>query len=140
MFKHITLTALAAATAMTAVPAAADAQPRGGYYNDGYSSQSYRGEYRGDRQYRGDRRYNSRSGRYYSRNNGYYGRSNGYYGQRCRDKGTTGTIVGAIAGGLLGREIAKGDGYRSRRNDGTAGMIIGGAVGALAGRAIDRDC
>ncbi|VAV96601.1 hypothetical protein MNBD_ALPHA04-174, partial [hydrothermal vent metagenome] len=44
-----------------------------------------------------------------------------------------GTIIGAIAGGLLGNEVA-------RRGDKTVGTIIGGAAGALAGRAIDRDC
>lgn len=129
MFKKITLTVLAAATAMTAVPAAADARPRG-YYNDGYYSQNY-----GDRYRRGDY-YRGYDNRAYSRR-GYYGRDR-YYGRRCRDKGTTGTIVGAIAGGLLGKEIAEGGRYR--RGDGTTGAIIGGAVGALAGRAIDRNC
>jgi hypothetical protein len=129
MLKKMTLTVLAAATAMTAVPAAADARPRG-YYNDSYYSQNY-----GDRYRRGDY-YRGYSNRAYS-NRGYYGRDR-YYGRRCRDKGTTGTIVGAIAGGLLGKEIAEGGRYR--RGDGTTGAIIGGAVGALAGRAIDRNC
>jgi hypothetical protein len=134
MFKKITLTVLAAATAMTAVPAAADAHPRGranGYYSQGYYGDAYRrGDYRRGDYYRG---YGNRA---YS-NRGYYGRDR-YYGRRCRDKGTTGTIVGAIAGGLLGKEIAEGGRYR--RGDGTTGAIIGGAVGALAGRAIDRNC
>ncbi|MBC7985662.1 MAG: glycine zipper 2TM domain-containing protein [Sphingomonadaceae bacterium] len=62
----------------------------------------------------------------------YYGR--GY----CHDRGTGGAIVGAIAGGLLGAEIA--DGGRYHRGDEVAGAIIGSGVGALAGRAIDRDC
>ena len=43
-----------------------------------------------------------------------------------------GTIIGAIAGGLLGHEVA------GRRGDRTTGTIIGGAVGAVAGRAIDK--
>ena len=129
MFKKITLTVLAAATAMTAVPTAAEARPRG-YYNDGYHSQYY-----GDRYRRGDY-YRGYGNRAYA-NRSYYGRDR-YYGRRCRDKGTTGTIVGAIAGGLLGKEIAEGGRYR--RGDGTTGAIIGGAVGALAGRAIDRNC
>lgn len=51
-------------------------------------------------------------------------------GYRC-DKGTGGTIIGAVAGGLAGREIA-------RRGNRTEGAIIGAAVGALAGRAIDK--
>src|SRR3546814_17929385 len=42
-----------------------------------------------------------------------------------------GTIIGAIAGGLAGHEIAG-------RGDRTVGTIIGGAVGAIAGRVIDK--
>jgi uncharacterized protein YcfJ len=53
-------------------------------------------------------------------------------GRRC-DKGTGGTILGAIAGGLLGNAAAG-------RGDRGAGTIVGAGVGALAGRAIDRDC
>ena len=61
-----------------------------------------------------------------------------YYGERtrdtrmCRDRGTGGTVIGAIAGGLAGNRLV--------RRDRTAGTIGGAAVGALAGRAIDRDC
>ena len=40
-------------------------------------------------------------------------------------------IIGAVAGGLLGNEVA-------RRGNKTEGSIIGAAVGALAGRAIDK--
>jgi Glycine zipper 2TM domain len=71
------------------------------------------------------------------RDGGNYGYDNrgydnsGYNGGYCRrDKGTGGAIIGAVAGGLAGREIA--------RRDRTAGTIIGAAVGALAGRAIDK--
>lgn len=49
-----------------------------------------------------------------------------------RDNRTTGTILGAIAGGLIGNSVA------GRHGDKTAGVIIGGAVGAVAGRAIDK--
>ena len=131
MFKKISLSVLAAATAMVAVPAAADAHPSRypHSHNRGYDG------YYGDRYQRGDYYRGSRSA-YYGRNRGYYGR-NRYYRGRCRDSGTTGTIIGAIAGGLLGKEVAEG---RYNRGDGTTGAIIGGAVGALAGRAIDRDC
>ena len=127
MLKKIMLATLAAATALTAIPAAADAQSRRGYYNDGYYSQPYRG----DRYYRGDcyDRYDRRG--YASR--GY----NRGYRDRCRSDGTTGTIIGAIAGGLLGKEVGEG---RYDRGDGTAGAIIGGAAGALLGRQIDRSC
>lgn len=48
-----------------------------------------------------------------------------------RRNGTTGLIIGAAAGALLGREL---DGGRSR----TLGTILGGAGGALLGREIDR--
>ncbi|WP_174273384.1 glycine zipper 2TM domain-containing protein [Sphingomonas bacterium] len=52
--------------------------------------------------------------------------------RRC-DKGTGGTILGAIAGGLLGNGIAG-------RGDRGVGTIVGAGVGALAGREIDRGC
>jgi uncharacterized protein YcfJ len=56
--------------------------------------------------------------------------------QQCRcNSGTTGTILGAIAGGLLGREIGRG-GYRNQPS--TTGLIVGAGAGALAGRAIDK--
>lgn len=48
-----------------------------------------------------------------------------------RSDGTTGLIVGAAVGGLVGREL---DGGRDR----TTGTVLGLAGGALLGRAIDR--
>ena len=63
-----------------------------------------------------DQIYRDRNGRYYCK----------------RDDGTTGTIVGAIAGGVLGNVIAPGGSK-------TLGTILGGAGGALAGRAIDKN-
>jgi hypothetical protein len=55
----------------------------------------------------------------------------------CRKSdGTVGTVVGAVAGALLGNVI---DGGRDR----AVGTIVGGGAGALAGRAIERgsdDC
>ena len=48
-----------------------------------------------------------------------------------RDNGTTGLIIGAAGGALLGREI-------DRRGDRTLGTVLGGAIGALLGREIDR--
>jgi hypothetical protein len=71
----------------------------------------------------------------HDRDDGYYDYDNrGYYGNRRNsrcDKGTGGTVIGAVVGGLAGREVAK------RRNK-TEGAIIGAAIGALAGRAIDK--
>ncbi|HEY9579268.1 MAG TPA: glycine zipper 2TM domain-containing protein [Rhizorhapis sp.] len=46
--------------------------------------------------------------------------------------GTTGLIVGGLAGGVLGNVIAPGGSK-------TLGTILGAAGGALAGRAIDRN-
>jgi len=48
-----------------------------------------------------------------------------------RDNGTTGLVIGAGVGALLGREI---DG----RGDRTLGTVLGGVIGGLLGREIDR--
>jgi len=120
MIKRIALSTAVAVSALTAMPAAAEAQSGYGYYND-----SGNGRYNQDRRYdrRDDRRYQNR--RYQNQR---YGR---YYGQRCSN-GSTGTIIGAIAGGLLGSEIAG-------RGDRTVGAIIGAGAGALIGREVGRD-
>lgn len=86
----------------------------GGYYADR--------NYRDDRRYRerrltdGDRIYRGENGQYYCR----------------RSDGTTGLIVGAVAGGVLGNIIAPG---RSE----TLGTILGAIAGGAAGAAIDRN-
>ena len=61
-----------------------------------------------------DRVYRGQNGQYYCR----------------RSDGTTGLIVGAIAGGVLGNIIAPGDSK-------TLGTVLGAIGGAVAGRAID---
>ncbi|MFC3784760.1 glycine zipper 2TM domain-containing protein [Sphingopyxis italica] len=127
MKKMVTLSIAAlmsTATLGLATPAAAQ---NGWYDRDGYSS--YDARYgRDDRRY--DRRdYRRDNRRDYRSNRNYYRGDRRNYRQ-C-DKGTGGTIIGAIAGGLAGHEIAG-------RGDRTVGTIIGGAVGALAGRAIDK--
>ena len=48
-----------------------------------------------------------------------------------RDNGTTGLVVGAGVGALLGRTI-------DTRGDRTLGTLLGGALGAVLGREIDR--
>jgi uncharacterized protein YcfJ len=107
-----------AATAITGFTAPAMAR----HYNDddGYRYSENR-DYRDDRYDRREVRYDRRDyrGDRYYRNNG------------CRNSGTGGTIIGAVAGGLLGNEVA-------RRGNRTEASIIGAAVGALAGRAIDK--
>jgi hypothetical protein len=72
---------------------------------------------------------------------GYNGQS--YYGNGIRCSGTTGTIVGGVAGAVVGSKIAGGrrtyDNYGNRRGgSGTTAAIIGGAVGALLGRKVDK--
>lgn len=115
-FKNTIGALVLAATAITGLTAT-PAMARHGY-DDGYSRYD-----RSDRYDRYDRREYRRGDRYYQSN------SNDY--QRCRNSGTGGTIIGAVAGGLLGNEVA-------RRGNRTEGSIIGAAVGALAGRAIDK--
>ena len=88
--------------------------PAGGYYADDY--------YRDGRYYRerrlsyNDRIYQGRDGRYYCR----------------RNDGTTGLIIGAGAGALIGHSI---DNSRS----GTVGTILGAIAGGAIGREVDRN-
>ena len=104
-----------AVTAMTSTPVLAR---HSGGYND------YPAQY--DNYGRDDGRgYDNR--RYDDQGNGWQNSR----GERC-GKGTTGLILGAVAGGLLGRAVV------GRRGDRTAGLIIGAGAGALAGRAVDR--
>ena len=114
------LTIAAAALTVPAAPAFADPPPwapaHGKRAKDRAALYDSYGRYseprvlgRNDRVWRGD------DGRYYCR----------------RDNGTTGLIVGAAAGALLGRAL---DGGRER----TLGTILGAAGGAVLGREIDR--
>jgi hypothetical protein len=120
MFKKLSLAAAALAVGATAmVPTAASAQRYYDRYDRAYGDAYSDGYNRGPRY---DRGYYDRGGY----NRGYYNRGP----QRCNN-GTTGTIVGAIAGGLLGRAI-------DTRGDRTLGTILGGGAGALAGHAIEK--
>lgn len=113
MLKKLSIVGAALAMTATAVIPAAPAQAQSRY------DRSYRGD-RYDRGY-----YNGRTYRGYDQNYRNYRAR-----QKCKD-GDGGTIVGAIAGGLLGNTVAG-------RGDKTLGTILGGLGGALAGRAIDR--
>jgi hypothetical protein len=97
----------------------------GGYNNGGYTDDRDEGNYDPSRYYRpgqetvlgaNDRVYAGQNGRYYCK----------------RSDGTTGLIVGAAGGGILGNVI---DGGHSR----TVGTLLGAAVGGLAGRAVDQN-
>ena len=71
--------------------------------------------------------------RYYGANGGYSGP--GHDGRRYHhcNRVDGGTIIGAIAGGLLGNSLAG-------RGDRGIDTAIGAGAGALAGRSIDRGC
>ena len=84
-------------------------------------------DYDAARHYRDDPRYQER--RLSSNDEVYRGSDGRYYCKRS--DGTTGLIVGAAAGGLLGN-VVDGGGNR------LAGTLIGGALGALAGKSIDQ--
>jgi len=73
------------------------------------------------------RRYYDRSGNYIGPT--WRGRDGRYYCRRSN--GTTGLIIGAAGGALIGRSI---DGGRNR----TAGTVLGAAAGALIGREVQR--
>jgi hypothetical protein len=134
MIKKLSLVGAALAMGATAlVPSAATAQRYDGYgqYQDQYQVQY---QDRGRDGYRDDRGGGYRDdGRGYGRDDrrGYDGGRYAHSRYRCNNSGTTGTIIGAIAGGLLGHTIAG-------RGDGTLGAVLGAGGGALAGRAIDR--
>lgn len=86
------------------------------------------GSYQANRYYRDGSYYQNR--RLYNQDRIYRGSNDRYYCRR--NDGTTGLIIGAAGGGLLGRAIA-------RNGSKTLGAILGGAGGALIGRSIGRD-
>lgn len=83
--------------------------------------------------------YDHRPGYAYNNDDGYYLRdddpiyrdANGSYYCKKPD-GTTGLIVGGLAGGVLGNIIAPGGSK-------TLGTVLGAGAGAIAGAAIDRN-
>ena len=84
---------------------------RGNRYGNRYDDRGYYGEpvQRNTRIWRG------RDGQYYCR----------------RENGTTGLLIGAAVGGLVGHEVAG-------RRDRTIGTLLGAVGGAFLGREIDR--
>lgn len=116
MKKSILAIAAAGLTLPLAAPAAADPPPwapaHGKRAKDAqryYEQQRYYTSNQGTRYWQGD------DGRYYCK----------------RSNGTTGLIIGAAGGALLGRAI-------DSRGDRTTGTILGAAAGALLGRQLDR--
>ncbi|MES2444384.1 MAG: glycine zipper 2TM domain-containing protein [Pseudomonadota bacterium] len=102
--------------------------PRGGYNDPRYNDDRDEGDYDAARYYRDSPRYQERV--LSSDDRVYRGRDGRYYCKR--NDGTTGLIVGGIAGATLGNVI---DGGHSR----TAGTLIGAVLGAVAGSAIERN-
>ncbi|MEP3051455.1 MAG: glycine zipper 2TM domain-containing protein [Erythrobacter sp.] len=91
-------------------------------HNRNYRSGNGHGQYDSNGRYREPRRI-SRQDRVWR------GRDGRYYCQR--DNGTTGLVIGAGVGALIGNEVAG-------RGDSLLGTIIGGVAGGLLGREIDR--
>src|ERR1700712_2672785 len=103
----------------------------GGYNQGGYNQSGrdqYTTDYDASRYYRDDPRYQER--RLSSNDEVYRGSDGRYYCKR--NDGTTGLVIGAVGGAVLGNVI---DGGRNR----AAGTLIGGALGALAGKSIDQN-
>jgi hypothetical protein len=141
---------LAANLAVLPAPAMAAAQGRRDRYEDKWDRREDRRDRREDRRDRREDRWDRREDRWDARDNSwdparhyrrdvrarrlgrhdriYRGSDNRYYCKR--DDGTTGLIVGGIAGGVLGHVIAP-------RGSKTLGTIIGAGGGALLGRAVD---
>lgn len=86
-----------------------------GYYADRYYREDAR-RYRERRLSANDRIYRGQDGRYYCR----------------RPDGTTGLVVGAAVGGLLGNVIAPGGSK-------LLGTVLGAGGGALVGNAVDKE-
>jgi len=124
MKKTMLVIAAAGLTLPMAAPAAADpprwapahgkrAKDAQRHYQQRYAQQSYQPRYytsnQGTQYWAGD------DGRYYCK----------------RSNGTTGLLIGAAGGALLGRTILSG-------GDRTLGTVVGAAAGALLGRQLDR--
>lgn len=99
----------------------------------GYRNYDYNRFEPGQRTYYADRYYregNNYQQRRLGRNDRIYrGQDNRYYCRR--NDGTTGLIVGGLAGGALGNIIAGG-------SSGLLGTLIGAGGGALLGQSVDR--
>ncbi len=109
----MTAAMLAMPVAMT--PTVASAQQWHGDQQNWDPSHDYRNDHRhhdSRRLGRDDQVYHGSDGRYYCR----------------RSDGTTGTVIGAVGGGLAGNLLGGG----------TLGTLLGAGGGALLGRSIDR--
>jgi len=125
--RATTLGLVAIATLTSGCVMDGNERPHYGAYDYNRPDPAY-GGYDAARYYRGDsQRYRERR---LGRNDRIYRGKDGRYYCRHSD-GTTGLIVGGVAGGILGNIIAPGGSE-------TLGTLLGAAGGALAGRAIER--
>lgn len=131
-FKLTALGLAAAGMALSAIPASAHEFAGPAYRGAAPVEQSVEHSRGRDRDRDGwgrDYRYGRYDEPVYRDTPTWRGRDGRYY---CRKKnGTTGLIVGAAAGALLGREV-------DRSGERTTGTILGAAAGALLGRSVDR--
>jgi hypothetical protein len=104
-----------------------DAMRRDRYRYDSRYDDPYVSDYDAARYYRDDPRYQERV--LTSDDHVYRGSDGRYYCRRS--DGTTGLVIGAGAGALIGRAI---DGGRNR----AGGTIVGGVLGALLGRTVEQ--
>ena len=104
-----------------------DRRGYGGAVVAGNDDRRFVTDYDAARYYRDDPRYQER--RLSAQDEVYRGSDGRYYCKR--NDGTTGLVIGAIGGGVVGNVI---DGGHNR----VAGTLIGGVLGALAGKAIDQ--
>ena len=119
--------AVPAAPALADPPSWAQAHGRRDHDRNDREYRRYRNDDRRARVYDARGRYNQP--RRISRNERVWRGNDGYY--HCqRENGTTGLIIGAAGGALLGREV---DGAGDR----TLGTVLGAALGGLLGREID---
>ncbi len=130
--RTLTLGLLAASAALAGCTDY-DNGPRRGYYSD-YARYDYDrpdpayNGYDASRYYREDRRHDER--RLSSNDRVYRGSDGRYY---CRhDDGSTGLVVGAAVGGVLGNVIAP-------NGSKLLGTILGAGGGAAVGAAVDSD-
>ncbi len=86
-------------------------------YDDGYARRERNDRYRADAW----RAQNGEQG---------YQRGAYYYGSDCSGNAAAGTVVGAVAGGVIGNQLGHGNGGAT-----VAGVILGG----IAGNSISRD-
>ncbi len=111
-----TLLSIALVAATLAAPIAAQARDHdrgrgwGQYERGGYRNDDYRNRYDSRRSYN-ERRYSNRS--------------------NCRSGGTTGLLLGGVAGALLGRAV-------DTTGERTTGTVLGAGAGALLGREVER--